>query len=109
MPYLLLSLAIAVEVGATVTLKFSEGFTRLAPTVISLIGYGVSFFLLALALRHIPVSVAYAIWSGAGTAAVAAIGFTFLREPVSAVKLAGIVLIIGGVVLLNAGGVRPAN
>lgn len=109
MPYLLLSLAIAVEVGATVTLKFSEGFTRLAPTLISLIGYGVSFFLLALTLRHIPVSVAYAIWSGAGTAAVAAIGFTVLREPVTVVKLAGIALIIGGVVLLNAGGARPTS
>jgi small multidrug resistance pump len=108
MPYLLLSLAIAVEVCATVTLKYSEGFTRLVPTVVSLVGYAVSFYLLAQTLRHIPVSVTYAIWSGAGTAAVAAIGFTFLREPVSVVKLAGIVLIIGGVVLLNVGGVRTS-
>jgi small multidrug resistance pump len=108
MPYLLLSLAIAVEVGATVTLKYSKGFTELVPTVTSLAGYAVSFYLLAQTLRHIPVSVTYAIWSGAGTAAVAAIGFTFLREPVSVVKLAGIVLIIGGVVLLNVGGVRTS-
>jgi small multidrug resistance pump len=108
MPYLLLSLAIAVEVGATVTLKYSKGFTELVPTVTSLAGYAVSFYLLAQTLRHIPVSVTYAIWSGAGTAAVAAIGFTLLREPVSAVKLAGIALIIGGVVLLNVGGVRTS-
>jgi small multidrug resistance pump len=108
MPYLLLSLAIAVEVGATVTLKYSKGFTELVPTVTSLAGYAVSFYLLAQTLRHIPVSVTYAIWSGAGTAAVAAIGFTIQREPVSVVKLAGIVLIIGGVVLLNVGGVRTS-
>jgi small multidrug resistance pump len=103
MPYLLLSLAIAVEVGATVTLKYSEGFTRLVPTAVSLAGYALSFYLLAQTLRHIPVSMTYAIWSGAGTAAVAAIGFAFLREPFSLVKLAGIALIIGGVVLLNTG------
>jgi small multidrug resistance pump len=105
MPMLLLALAISVEIGATVTLKYSDGFARLVPTLVALAGYALSFYFLALALKHIPVSTAYAIWSGAGTAAVAAIGFLLLGEPVSLAKIAGVAFVIAGVVLLNAGGV----
>jgi len=104
MPYLLLAVAIGSEICATVSLKFTEGFTRLLPSVVVVLGYGLSFVFLAQALKHIPVSSAYAIWSGVGTAVVAAIGFAFLGEAVNAWKLAGIALIIGGVVALNLGG-----
>jgi small multidrug resistance pump len=104
MPYLFLVLAIGSEICATVSLKFSEGFSRPAPSVVVVAGYGLAFVFLAQCLKHIPVSAAYAIWSGVGTAVVAAIGFTFLGESVNAWKLLGIALIIGGVVALNLGG-----
>lgn len=108
MPFVLLALAIGVEVGATVMLKYSAGFTRLVPTAMSLGGYAASLYLLAQALQYIPVSIAYAIWAGAGTAAVALIGFALLHEPVSVHKVAGICLVIAGVVLLNLGGARTS-
>ena len=104
MPYVYLLLAIAVEVVATSLLKVSDGFTRLWPTVGSLAGYGVAFVLLAVVVRHMPVGVAYAVWAGLGTAAIAAVGVVFLDEPLTFAKIAGIVLVIGGVVTLNLGG-----
>ena len=89
---------------ATTSLKQSEGFTKPLWSVVVVVGYGLSFFLMAQALKTIPVSVAYAVWSGAGTAVVAAIGMVFLGEPVSLMKVAGVALIVAGVVVLNAGG-----
>ena len=104
MPYLFLALAISCEICATLSLKYCEGFTLLLPSLAVVAGYGLSFVLLAQALKHIPVSTAYAIWSGVGTAVVAAIGFSFLGEGLNAWKLVGVALIIGGVVALNLGG-----
>lgn len=104
MPYVLLAAAIGAEITATSLLKLSAGFTRLWPSVGTVAGYVVSFTLLAQTLKAVPVSVAYAIWSGAGTAVVAAIGMVLLGEPVSLVKIGGIALIIAGVVALNLGG-----
>ncbi|MFE0463559.1 DMT family transporter [Kitasatospora sp. NPDC058965] len=101
MPYLLLCLAILSEVCATSCLKLTEGFSRLWPSVGVGIGYVLSFALLGQALKHIPVSVAYAVWSGAGTAAVAAIGMVAFGEQLGKPQLLGIGLIIVGVVLLN--------
>jgi small multidrug resistance pump len=105
MAWLLLIGAIASEVVATSTLKVSEGFTRLAPSLVSGVGYVVSFVLLSLALKlQMQVSVAYAIWSGVGTAAIAVIGMLALNEPLTAPKCAGIVLIIAGTIVLNLSG-----
>jgi small multidrug resistance pump len=104
MGYLLLSLAIASEVAATLALKFANGFTRLWPSVGVATGYVLSFVLLGQVLKTLPVSFVYAVWSGIGTAAVAAIGFTILGEPVNWLKVSGIGLIIAGVVALNIGG-----
>lgn len=104
MGYLLLTGAIAAEVAGTTAMKYSAGFTRLVPSLVTVIGYLVAFFLLAQTLKTIEVGTAYAIWAGIGTAAIASIGMLFLGEAVSAVKLAGIVLVIAGVVLLNTGG-----
>ncbi|TQF03046.1 multidrug efflux SMR transporter [Kitasatospora acidiphila] len=101
MPYVLLVLAIASEVCATSCLKLTDGFSKLWPSVGVGIGYVLSFALLGQALKKIPVSVAYAVWSGAGTAAVAAIGVAAFGEQLGKVQLAGIALIIVGVVLLN--------
>ncbi|SDN93279.1 DMT family transporter [Actinacidiphila guanduensis] len=101
MPYLLLALAIASEVCATSCLKLTDGYTRLWPTVAVAVGYVLSFLLLGRALTRIPVSVAYAVWSGAGTAAVAAIGAVAFGEPLGIPQWSGIALVIAGVVLLN--------
>jgi small multidrug resistance pump len=100
----LLAVAIAVEVAATISLRYSDGFTKPLPSALTIAGYMFSFYLLALVLRDISVSTAYAIWSGAGTAAVAVIGMAVLGEPATAVKLAAIVLIVAGVVALNLAG-----
>jgi small multidrug resistance pump len=101
MPYLLLGLAILSEVCATSCLKLTDGFSKLWPSVGVGIGYVLSFVLLGQALKQIPVSVAYAVWSGAGTAAVAAIGMVAFGEELGKPQLVGIALIIVGVVLLN--------
>ncbi|MDH6117329.1 multidrug efflux SMR transporter [Kitasatospora sp. GAS204B] len=99
--FLLLALAIMSEVCATSCLKLTDGFSKLWPSVGVGIGYVLSFVLLGQALKQIPVSVAYAVWSGAGTAAVAAIGVVAFGEHLGRPQLAGIALIILGVVLLN--------
>jgi small multidrug resistance pump len=102
--YVFLLGAIAAEVVATSFMKSTEGFTRLWPTVVVLGGYAISFVLLAQAVKGVQVSVAYALWSALGTAAIVAIGAAFLNEPITVVKVAGISLIIAGVVTLNVGG-----
>ncbi|SCG38949.1 DMT family transporter [Micromonospora coxensis] len=104
MAYVLLVLAIAAEIVGTSLMKATEGFTRLWPTLGLAVAYLTAFYLLSQAVRDIPVSVAYAMWSGLGTAAIAAIGAAFLGEPLTATKLAGIALVVGGVVVLNLGG-----
>ncbi|TDC84925.1 multidrug efflux SMR transporter [Nonomuraea deserti] len=105
MAWLLLALAIASEVLATSALKLSNGFTHLGWSAVVAAGYIVSFVLLAQALKlHLEVGTAYAVWSGAGTAAIALIGAAFLGETLTPLKIGGILLIIGGVVVLNLAG-----
>ncbi|WP_377273313.1 DMT family transporter [Peterkaempfera sp. SMS 1(5)a] len=104
MPYLLLALAISAEVCATTCLKLTDGFSRLLPSLAVATGYVLSFLLLGRALKHIPVSVAYAVWSGAGTAAVAAIGAVAFGEQLGRLQWLGIALVILGVVVLNLRG-----
>lgn len=104
MAYIFLSIAIASEIAATSLLKLTEGFTRLWATLACLAMYGIAFFMLSLAVRDIPVGVAYALWSGLGTAAIVAVGAAFLGEPITLVKVLGISLIVAGVLVLNLGG-----
>ncbi|MEU7898731.1 multidrug efflux SMR transporter [Nonomuraea sp. NPDC049152] len=105
MAWLLLFGAIATEVVATSALKLSNGFSHLGWSVVVAVGYIASFVLLAQVLKmHMDVGTAYAVWSGVGTAAIALIGALFLGESLTLVKLAGILLIIGGVVVLNLAG-----
>jgi small multidrug resistance pump len=104
MGYLTLLAAIAAEVGGTTAMKYSQGFSRLWPSLLTVLGYGVSFALLAQTLKTLSVGTAYAIWSGLGTAAIVAIGTVFLGEGITVTKAAGIALIIVGVVVLNMGG-----
>ncbi len=104
MPYVTLAGAIAAEVLATTALKYTDGFHRLWPSAVTVVGYLVSFALLAQTLRSMEVGTVYAIWSAAGTAAIAAIGIVFLGEAATAAKVVGIALVIAGVVVLNLGG-----
>ncbi|MFY1622205.1 DMT family transporter [Micromonospora sp. WMMD723] len=104
MAYLFLLIAISAEVAGTSLLKATQGFTRLWPTLGLAVAYLLAFGMLALAVRDIPVGVAYAMWSGLGTAAIVAVGAVFLGEPLSLTKVVGVGLIIGGVVVLNLGG-----
>ena len=101
---LLLSLAIVTEVAATIALRFSDGFTRVVPSTVVVLGYGISFWLLALVLRELSISTTYAVWSAAGTALIAAIGVFAFGEPATALKVASLGLIIAGVVGLNLAG-----
>jgi small multidrug resistance pump len=104
MPFLLLSFAIVAEVGATIALRVSDGFSRPMPSVIVVVGYGISFWLLALALKDIPVSLTYAIWSGVGTALVAIAGVVAFDETMNVMKLASLAIIVLGVAGLSAAG-----
>ncbi|WP_330463880.1 multidrug efflux SMR transporter [Micromonospora zamorensis] len=104
MAYVLLGIAILAEVVATSLLKSTAGFSRLWPTLGCVTGYLLAFLLLAQAVKEIPVGVAYALWSGLGTAAIVAIGAVFLGESVGLAKLTGIALIIAGVVIVNLTG-----
>jgi small multidrug resistance pump len=103
-PVIWLLLAIGTEVVATSALKASDGFSRLVPSIVVVAGYAASFYFLSLSLREIPLGVVYAVWSGIGTAAIALIGILFFQETLGWVGIAGIVLIVLGVVLLNASG-----
>ena len=96
--------AILLEVSGTLSMKFSEGLTKTIPSILIFVFYGLSLSLLTLALKSIPVSIAYAIWSGIGTALIAVIGFTFLNESFSTVRWLGIGFIIIGVILINLKG-----
>ncbi|MFE9447529.1 DMT family transporter [Streptomyces sp. NPDC006739] len=104
MGYLLLAAAIAAEVAATTAMKYSEGFSRPGPTLLTALGYVVSFLLLAQTLKSVQIGTAYAIWAGVGTAVVAVIGLLLFGEGLNPAKVAGLVLIVGGVVVLNLGG-----
>ena len=106
MALLLLAAAIITEVAGTTALKVSNGFSRLWPSVITVVMYVLSFVLLAQTLKTIPVGTAYAIWSAVGTAMVVAIGVMFFGESLGAVKITGLVLVIVGVVLLNLSGTQ---
>ena len=103
-PALLLVAAILTEVTGTIALRESDGFSRLWPSVIVVLGYGASFYLLALVLKTLEISLVYAVWSGAGTALIAVVGILAFGETATALKVGSIALIILGVVGLNLGG-----
>lgn len=98
---LALILAIIAEVIATSALKLSAGFTRWLPGGVAVLGYVIAFYLLSMTLRAIPVGIAYAIWSGAGTVLITVIGVLAFRQKLDAPGILGIGLIIAGVLVLN--------
>ena len=105
MHWLYLFAAISFEVAGTTMMKLSQGFAKLIPSVLLWVFYFISFSLLTLALKKIPVSVAYAIWSGIGTVIIASIGIIFFKESINSLKIVSIAVIIIGVVGLNMSGI----
>ena len=97
----MLGLAIVAEVIGTTALKASEGFTRLAPSLIVVVGYGVAFYCLSLVLKSIPVGVTYATWSGLGIVLITVVAFLVYGQRIDLAGLIGMGLIIAGVVVLN--------
>jgi len=102
--WLWLGLAIGLEVSGTMCMKLSEGFTRLWPSVMMGVFYIASFSAMMMSLKRIELGVAYAIWAGVGTALIAVLGILVFKEAATAMKLAAIILIISGVVMLNLSG-----
>lgn len=101
MKWLYLSIAIVSEVVGTSALKSSDGFTKLLPSILVILAYGISFYFLSLTLRLIPVGIAYAIWSGAGIVLLSLIGWFLYGQKLDLPAFAGIGLITAGVVVLN--------
>lgn len=101
MPWLYLLVAGLLEIVWAYTMKQSHGFTRLVPSLITFATMGASFWLLALAMQTIPLGTAYAIWTGIGAVGAFIIGIVFLAEPVSALRLIAITLIVSGLVFLK--------
>lgn len=101
MAYVYLGIAIIAEVIATSALKASSEFTRLVPSIIVVLGYGTTFYFLALALRTVPLGIAYAIWSGIGIALIALVGVTYFKQSMDLPAVAGIAMIAAGVVTIQ--------
>ena len=101
MAWLILAFAIVTEVIATTALRYTEGFTKIIPTGVMLLCYGLSFFALSKILNDIPLAITYAIWSGAGISLVAVIGWLWLGQKLDAGALIGIGFIVAGVIIIN--------
>lgn len=102
--WLFLTAAIVLEVCGTTSMKLSEGFTKVLPSVLLFVFYAASFTSLTFALKKLDVSLAYAVWSGLGTALIAGIGVIWFKEPMTTLKFISLLAIIAGVVGLNLGG-----
>ncbi len=101
MGYLHLTIAILAEVFATSLLKATEDFTKLWPSIAVVVGYGVAFYFLTLALRHIPIGIAYAIWAGAGIVLIAVIGAVVYKQVPDLPAVIGMGLIIVGIAVVH--------
>lgn len=99
--FVLLLLAIVAEVIATSSLKAAEGFTKPIPSFIVVVGYMLTFYLLSLSLKEIPLGMAYAIWAGLGTVGTVVVSVLIWREGINAAQIIGTILIVTGVVVLN--------
>ncbi len=101
MHWLYLGTAIVAEVIGTSFLKSSEGFTRVLPSLVVIVSYAAAFYLLSLTLKTLPVGIAYAVWSGVGVALIAAIGAVVFGQTLDLAGIAGIALIVAGVIVIN--------
>ena len=100
-PYALLGIAIVAEVIATSALKSSQGFTRLWPSVVTVIGYGIAFFMLSQVMKSLPTGIVYAIWSGLGIVLISIVGWLVYGQKLDGAALAGMALIVAGVAVIQ--------
>ena len=100
-PYVSLALAIVSEVAATSALKASANFTRLLPSIIVVLGYGIAFYLLSLTLKSMSVGIAYAVWSGAGIVLISLIARVVYGQKIDAAAMVGMALIVSGVLVIH--------
>lgn len=100
--WLVLGAAIVAETIATSAMKASDGFTKLVPSIVVVVGYGIAFYFLSITLRTIPVGIAYAIWSGVGIVLITLVGWILYGQKLDAPALIGMALIVTGVVVMNA-------
>ncbi|WP_407947509.1 DMT family transporter [Paraburkholderia polaris] len=100
-PYALLAIAIVAEVIATSAMRASEGFSRLLPATVVVIGYGIAFYCLSLTLKSIPVGIVYAVWSGAGIVLITLVALVLYRQVPDVPAIIGLGLIVAGVAVLN--------
>ncbi len=101
MNWLYLAVAIVLEVVATSALKASDGFTRMLPSLVVVVGYSAAFYMLSLTLRTMPVGVVYAVWSGVGVVLITLVGWMWFKQELDIPAFVGIALISSGVVVLN--------
>ena len=101
MAWLYLAIAICAEVIATTALKYAEGFTRLGPSILVVVGYGIAFFFLSKIVQVLPLAITYAIWSGAGITLIGIVGWLWLGQKMDIAAILGIALIISGVIVIN--------
>jgi small multidrug resistance pump len=101
MKWTTLAIGILFEVLGTICMKYAEGFTKLVPSVLVFVFYGISLAALVFVLEKMQVSIAYAVWASAGTALIAIIGILFFKEPVTLIKMLSILLIILGILGLE--------
>lgn len=99
--WIILIVAVFGEVVATTSLKLSEGFTKLVPSIVVVIGYGIAFYCLSLTLKSIPLGIAYAVWSGLGIVTVSILGWLLFGQKLDFWAILGMLLIVSGVVVLN--------
>ncbi len=96
--------AIVSEVVATTSLKLSDGFSKLVPSIFVVVGYIISFWMIAVAMKTIPLTIAYPIWAGLGTALVVISGLLVFRETLTPAKVIGIIVVVIGIIILNLSG-----
>lgn len=101
MAWLIIVIAGLFEVGMVMGLNFSEGFTKLWPSLLMVGSGGISFYLLSIAMQTLPVGTAYAVWTGIGAAGAVTVGMLFLDEPTNLLRIGGILLVISGVLALR--------
>ncbi len=101
MAWILLFVAGLFEVGMVMSLNFSEGFTKLWPSLLMVVSGGISFYLLSVAMQNVTVGTAYAVWTAIGASGAVLLGILFLGEPANLLRIAGIVVVLGGVLMLR--------
>ena len=109
MPYLYLAIAVAFETIGTSAMQASQQFTRLWPSVLVVVGYAISFYFMALTLRFMPVGIVYALWSGLGIILIALIGYAVFGQKLDLPAIAGLGLIIAGIVVIQLFSNATAN